>query len=332
MGCLQAKEKKVKTNVYKIKENEKRDLFMIDTHDDDSESLDQKRINLRRRSNKSDDFDNLRSNTNTLSVFSTHTKVQSCRDDPRIISLTSNISKVHKKITSVDDINLLECSKFWRICEINVYADDYISGIIVKYCLPGGQTFTSSHTRACSLKKKRNFAKPQNSNLSHHNCESLQLEYHEFITKLKVKNDENGMTKVTLETNLGGKLNITGKKDSEICKIHKLDLTQEKKSLIGLQTFYTDNIVGISCYISEMTFSDTKDLSKENLASMATMMSSPRQATQKIKKIKKVKKVVVKRKKKTVAPKIRKHDDGLPVIKEEQLAEESVISREVKIL
>lgn len=46
----------------------------------------------------------------------------------------------------IDDLSLLNCSKYLRIREIIVYSDDLVSGVTLRYRLPTGQIIECKHS------------------------------------------------------------------------------------------------------------------------------------------------------------------------------------------
>lgn len=73
----------------------------------------------------------------------------------------STTPTLHVQETTIDDLSLIDCSKYLRMKEITVYSQDCVLGIIVKYKLPTGQVIESIHS--VSAGKKTN-------NLSNEDC------------------------------------------------------------------------------------------------------------------------------------------------------------------
>jgi hypothetical protein len=62
----------------------------------------------------------------------------------RLTNSSWNSSQIDE--TTIDDLSLLDCSKYLRIREITIFSDDFISGIILKYRLPTGEVIQSDHS------------------------------------------------------------------------------------------------------------------------------------------------------------------------------------------
>ncbi|CAI2371655.1 unnamed protein product [Moneuplotes crassus] len=274
MGCLQAKEKSFKTNVYKMKDCVKCEFFMIDSNNEYLEGLELKKLQLRQKKAKTCGLCSKKADKLTLNSLNNSSKTGYLTSESILLNTSSKTSEASLSSTSVDDKELLDCSQFWRICGISVHSDDYISGITIQYCLPGGQLFTRVHTLTSSLTKKSKSGNFEDLSVGKFKNETLLLEYHEFLTKIVIKSDHQGITSITFGTNLKRTVSVNGRKDTDECEELCLDLSKENRVLTGFQTMYSCNLTGIYCYTSKITISKMEDLEQEQNSSVETLPSS----------------------------------------------------------
>lgn len=168
----------------------------------------------------------------------------------------------YKEETEVDDLRLLNCSKFLRIREITIYSYEYIAGIELKYRLPNGQMIESLHsayhprTTLSSLNKS--------SKRDYHEWKSITLGPEENITGVSWGYIDTGVTSLTLKTSEGREIVVNGKEACEHQNVKTSNLTEEGKILAGLKTSFEQELIELSLYVTTLSKAKLEDLLKEN--------------------------------------------------------------------
>jgi hypothetical protein len=187
--------------------------------------------------------------------------------------------------TTIDDLSLLDCSKYLRIREITIYSDDNISGIMLKYRLPTGQYIQSNH--CVNILKDGDEKKRDDL----HEWKSMSLDPQESINHISWGYSNSGLARFAISTNSARKLVVEGRNADENMKIIDINLKDDNKILAGMKTKVQDKIMDISIYVSELRKAKLEDLISEG---KSTIMSEPMVTTTKMKR-KKIKKKLSKK-------------------------------------
>jgi hypothetical protein len=160
-------------------------------------------------------------------------------------SISSSSLRVEQ--SNIDDIVLLNCSKYLKLREVKIFSDAYISGMVLKYKLPTGEIVESHHYLKDGIGHLENI----NSN-NMHQFKILALDPDESIVKISFGYESEGIALICMTTDKDNQIQLEGTKSSASQKTIEYNFSKEKKVIAGFKTTFEENLVEMSCYLTTL--------------------------------------------------------------------------------